>query len=60
MSSEGKNEFKNNKKSKKNVKSWVQSLEFYITERDWAVMVPKRLDRQRYQTSRESRCIAER
>ena len=31
MSSEGKNEFKNNKKSKKNVKSGVQSLEFYIT-----------------------------
>ena len=32
MSLEGKNEFKNNKKSKKNVKSGVQSLEFYITE----------------------------
>ena len=31
MSSEGKNEFKNNKKKQKNVKSGVQPLEFYIT-----------------------------
>ena len=31
MSSKGKNEFENNKTTKKNVKSGVQSLEFYIT-----------------------------
>ena len=41
MSSEGKNGFKNNKKAKKNVKSGVQPLEFYITGKGLPFHGPK-------------------